>query len=539
MKKLLFIGILFFQYMSYAQEEHAWVYLSDKENVATSIANPISILTQNAIDRKQAQNIPIDERDVPVNENYITQLKTQTGITVMAKSKWLNAVYVIGLEEESIRDLLDLEFVESIDFADKNLNTESRVALSSNKFDVEESLVSFDYGSAQNQVQMIGVDHLHLANYTGEGIIVAVIDAGFPNVDTMGAFQRLRDNGDLLGGYDFVDRNDNVYESSDSQHGTNVLSDMAGFIQDEFVGTAPDASYYLFRTEDSSSEMPVEESYWVEAAERADSLGVHIINSSLGYRVYDNVNYSYTPNDMNGNTAFITKGANIANEKGILVVNSAGNSGGDSAWITVGAPADASGVFSVGAVDFEGNYASFSSQGTAIQPTQKPDVVAQGSGSFVVSSTNNIINNNGTSFSSPILAGGIASLKQALPNATNEEIKQFVRMSASQFNTPDFFLGFGIPNFELALEIGLSIQDEEFVSFKVFPNPVTTSLNIQIPTSTEPTNLKIYNVLGKLVLEKNITKSQTKLDVSSMASGIYMMSFKSNTGSKTFKLIKS
>ena len=539
MKKLLFIGILFFQYMSYAQEEHAWVYLSDKENVATSIANPISILTQNAIDRKQAQNIPIDERDVPVNENYITQLKTQTGITVMAKSKWLNAVYVIGLEEESIRDLLDLEFVESIDFADKNLNTESRVALSSNKFDVEESLVSFDYGSAQNQVQMIGVDHLHVANYTGEGIIVAVIDAGFPNVDTMGAFQRLRDNGDLLGGYDFVDRNDNVYESSDSQHGTNVLSDMAGFIQDEFVGTAPDASYYLFRTEDSSSEMPVEESYWVEAAERADSLGVHIINSSLGYRVYDNVNYSYTPNDMNGNTAFITKGANIANEKGILVVNSAGNSGGDSAWITVGAPADASGVFSVGAVDFEGNYASFSSQGTAIQPTQKPDVVAQGSGSFVVSSTNNIINNNGTSFSSPILAGGIASLKQALPNATNEEIKQFVRMSASQFNTPDFFLGFGIPNFELALEIGLSIQEEEFVSFKVFPNPVTTSLNIQIPTSTEPTNLKIYNVLGKLVLEKNITKSQTKLDVSSMASGIYMMSFKSNTGSKTFKLIKS
>lgn len=539
MKKLLFIGILLFQYMSFAQEEHAWVYLSDKENVATSIANPISILTQNAIDRKEAKGIPIDERDVPVNENYITQLKTQTGITVMAKSKWFNAVYVIGLEEDNISNLFDLEFVESIDFADKSLNSESRVAFSNVKFEVEETLVNFEYGSALNQVEMIGVDHLHTSNYTGEGIVVAVIDAGFPNVDTMGAFQRLRDNGDLLGGYDFVDKNDDVYESSISQHGTNVLSDMAGFIQDEFVGTAPDASYYLFRTEDSSSEMPVEESYWVEAAERADSLGVHIINSSLGYRVYDNVNYSYTPNDMNGNTAFITKGANIANEKGILVVNSAGNSGGDNSWVTVGAPADASGVFSIGAVGVEGNYASFSSQGTVTQPTQKPDVVAQGSGSFVISSTNNIINNNGTSFSSPILAGGMASLMQALPNATNEELKQFVRMSASQFNTPDFFLGFGIPNFELALEIGLSIQEEEFVSFKVFPNPVTTSLNIQIPTSTEPTNLKIYNVLGKLVLEKDITKSESKLDVSSMASGIYMMSFKSNKGSKIFKLIKS
>lgn len=530
---------MLFQYLSFAQEEHAWVYLTDKENVAASIANPISILSQDAINRKEAQSIPIDERDVPVNENYITQLKGQIGITVMSKSKWFNAVYVIGLEKQNIDDLLDLDFVESIDFADKSLNSESRVAFSSNKFEVEESLVNFEYGSAQNQVEMIGVDHLHISDYTGEGIVVAVIDAGFPNVDTMGAFQRLRDNGDLLGGFDFVDRTDNVYASSISQHGTNVLSDMAGFIQDEFVGTAPDASYYLFRTEDSSSEMPVEESYWVEAAERADSLGVHIINSSLGYRVYDNANYSYTPSDMNGSTAFITKGANIANEKGILVVNSAGNSGGDDSWVTVGAPADASGVFSIGAVDFEGNYASFSSQGTSDQPTQKPDVVAQGSGSFVVNSSNDIINNNGTSFSSPILAGGMASLKQALPDATNEELKQFVRMSASQFNSPDYFLGFGIPNFELALEIGLSIAEEEFVRFKVFPNPVITNLNIQIPTTTEPTNLKIFNVLGKLVLEKNLTKSQTKLDLSSIASGIYIMSFESNKGSKTFKLIKS
>ena len=537
MKKLLLIGFMLFQYMSFAQE-HAWVYLTDKENVATSIANPISILTQNAIERKATHNIPIDERDVPVNENYISQLKVQTGITVMAKSKWFNAVYVIGLETDNISVLADLDFVASIDFADKSLNSESRVALSNNKFEIEESLIDFEYGSALNQVEMIGVDHLHVSDYTGEGIVIAVLDAGFPNVNTMDAFQRLRDNDDLLGGYDFVGRNDDVFEFTGNEHGTRVLSDMAGFIQDEFVGTAPDASYYLFRTEDSAGEMPVEESYWVEAAERADSLGVHIINSSLGYRVFENENYSYTPSDMDGNTAFITKGANIANEKGILVVNSAGNSGGNE-WQIVGAPADASGVFSIGAVDFEGNYAPFSSQGNASQPTQKPDVVARGAAAAVVNSSNVIINNSGTSFSSPIMAGAIASLWQALPDATNEEIKQFVRMSASQFNTPDFFLGFGIPNFELALEIGLSLEEEEFVRFKVFPNPVSNILNIQIPTSAEPTNLKIYNVLGKLVLEKNIIQSETKLDLSSMASGVYMMSFESNKGSKTFKLIKS
>ncbi|WP_435412222.1 S8 family serine peptidase [Psychroserpens mesophilus] len=537
MKKLLLLSIVLLQYMSFAQEEHAWVYLSDKENVASSIANPISILTQSAIDRKSAHNIPIDERDVPVNENYITQIKNQTGITVMAKSKWFNAVYVIGLELDIIA-LEALDFVEYIDFADKSLNADSRVAMFSNKFEIEETLVDFTYGSSQNQIEMIGVDHLHFSDYTGEGIIIAVLDSGFPNVNTMAAFQRLRDNGDLLGGYDFVDRNENVYEFTANEHGTRVLSNMAGFIQDEFVGTAPDASYYLFRTEDTFSEMPVEESYWVEAAERADSLGVHIINSSLGYRVFDNANYNYTPSDMNGNTTFITKGANIANEKGILVVNSAGNSGASS-WQTVGAPADASGVFSIGAVDFEGNYAPFSSQGTAIQPTQKPDVVARGAAAAVVNSSNEIINNNGTSFSSPIMAGGIASLWQALPNASHEDIKLYVRMSASQFNTPDFFLGYGIPNLELAREIGLSLSEEQFVRFKVFPNPVTDILNIQIPASTEATNLKIYNVLGKLVLEKTITKSEIRLDVSSMASGVYMMSFTSDKGSKTFKLIKS
>ena len=174
---------------------------------------------------------------------------------------------------------------------------------------------------------MISADHLHISDFTGEGITVAVLDAGFPNVNTMGAFQRLRDAGNLLDGYDFVNRNADVYAYTGNTHGTKVLSTMAGFIQDQFVGTAPDASYYLFRTEDASSENPVEESYWVEAAERADSLGVDIINTSLGYKDMIIQITVYTCNDLDGNTAFITRGANIAFEKGMLLVNSAGNSG--------------------------------------------------------------------------------------------------------------------------------------------------------------------------------------------------------------------
>ncbi len=324
-RKLAMLLLLLITINSYAQQD-AWIYLLDKPNASVALANPITILTQKAIDRKQNHSITIDERDVPVHEAYISDLKLQAGITVLAKSKWFNIVFVRGFTDD-INNLLALEYVDYIDFADNSLDAASRPNSSQNKTVIEDESIVFTYGDTQNQVEMINADNLHVANYTGEGITIAVMDSGFPNVNTMGAFQRLKDNTDLLDGYDFVDRTSDVYASTASSHGTRVLSDMAGYIQDQFVGTAPDASYYLFRTEDTSSENPVEESYWVEAAERADSLGVDMINTSLGYRVFDNSNYNYTPADMNGQVAFISKGASIAVEKGILVVVSAGNAG--------------------------------------------------------------------------------------------------------------------------------------------------------------------------------------------------------------------
>ncbi|MCB0446776.1 MAG: S8 family serine peptidase [Gelidibacter sp.] len=536
-QKLLFIGFVLSQIISFAQQD-AWVYLTDKENVSTSLQNPLTILTQRAIDRKNAHGIAIDQRDVPVNESYISQLKTQTGITVMAKSKWMNAVHVRGTQED-ISLLINLSFVNYIDFADRNVTDLSRPAIQNDKFEVEGTLVNYDYGTTQNQVEMIHVNDLHISNYTGEGMLIAVLDAGFPNVNTNGVFQRLRDNNDLLDGYDFVDRTSDVYAYTGNTHGAKVLSDMGGFIQDEFVGTAPDASYYLFRTEDGGSENPVEESYWVEAAERADSLGVDIINSSLGYNIYDNSNYSYTQAEMNGQTAFISKGANIASEKGILVVNSAGNSG-NNAWGIVTAPADASGVFTVAAVDMDGLYAPFSSQGSADQTSQKPDVAAQGVAAAVVDETNTIVYNSGTSFSSPIMAGAIACLWQALPNATAEEIKQYVRMSASQYNTPDYFLGYGIPNLQLALNIGLSIQEEEISKLVLYPNPVDSILYIKIPTQQDnATEVFIFDMLGKTVYTKQVSESNLTIDTSAFASGVYMVLFQTKKGKKTVKLIKS
>lgn len=536
-KNLLFLFLWSLPVLYFAQQEEAWVYLSDKQNVEVSLADPITILTQKAIDRKINHGVLIDERDVPVNENYISQLKIQTGITVLAKSKWFNAVHVRG-SEINIKALIGLSFVTSIDFADKSLNLKQVQQKKESK--LETVSTSFIYGNALNQIQMIKGDQLHVSNYTGTGMTIAILDAGFPNVHVMTSFKRLRDAGHILGDYDFVNRDDDVYTNNTSSHGTWVLSTMAGYVESNYVGTAPDASYYLFITEDAVSENPVEESYWVEAAERADSLGVDILNTSLGYTTYDNPNYNYTPSDMNGNTAFISKGANIAFEKGMLLVNSAGNDGNNS-WQIVGAPADAAGVFTIGAVDASGAYASFSSIGSSIQPTQKPDVVAQGLGSAVIDINDDLITLNGTSFSAPILAGGIACLWQALPNKTNTEIMQLVRASASQFNSPDFYLGYGIPNLQLALNNALSSGDSQENNFdiKIFPNPVSSVLNISVPSNQNQLIGIFYNILGKKLLEIDIDENNSQFDLSFLNRGLYLLIITSKTNSKIFKIIKN
>ncbi|WP_203257960.1 S8 family serine peptidase [Hyunsoonleella ulvae] len=534
MKKLYLFLLLCFAHLVLDAQEDAWVFFADKENVASSIANPTTILSQKAIDRKQKHGVLIDARDVPVNENYISQIKNATGITVLAKSKWFNAVHVRGSQVD-IEALESLNFVSAVDFASDDLN-QSKVLNQKQESKLEGVLTNFNYGNAANQIEMFNGDALHLLDYTGAGITIAVLDSGFPNVHTIGAFQRARDNGLILGTYDFVNRDNDVYTGTTSNHGSLVLSDMVGYIENQFVGTAPDASYHLFITEDATSETPVEESYWVEAAERADSLGVDIINTSLGYSDFDDTRYDYEQSDMNGNTAFITRGANIAFEKGLLLVTSAGNSGN---W-GVTAPADSPNVLSIGAVDESGNYVSFSSVGTQYQTTQKPDVVAQGGLSYVIAENNVIARANGTSFSAPILAGGIACLWQALPNKTNAEMMQLVRESASQYSVPDNFLGYGIPNLQSALDVALSNASnmQQDLDVSLYPNPVKDVLYVNFPLDDTSAVVSIYNVLGKKINTFLVSAENNKIDISSIANGLYLAKIDMNNVSKTIKIIK-
>ena len=514
MRYIIIYIVFLYSNSIFCQQEYAWVYFKDKKNVEYFINNPELILTELSIYKKQSKGISIDYKDVPINTNYLETIDSIDNLSILAKSKWLNCIYVEA-DLDLLYELTDLSFVDNIIFANKSLNP-NRNKNSQTLDDYTLLHKSIDYGSSTNQIEMLNLDFLHDNEFTGDGINMAVIDAGFVNVNSMSSFSRLRNSGGILYTYDFILDTENIYEYQGNSHGTKVLSTIAGFVEDEYYGTAPDASFYLFRTEDVSSETPVEECYWVEAVEVADSLGVDIINTSLGYKGYDNPNYSHSQLDINGYTTFITRGANIANEKGILLVNSAGNSSTNG----IIAPADSQGVLSIGAVDSEGIYASFSSQGSDIQPSIKPDVVAQGYQSKVINIYDQIVSNSGTSFSSPIMAGSIACLMQAYPRLSANEIMNLIRESSSQFNNPDYQLGYGIPNLYTAYDLALNLTLNDF---DVFPNPTIDYLNIISQWNVSNYHLDIFDINGKLIYSKYFTNPRSKINTYEFSKGIYLM----------------
>ena len=541
MKKLFIILFFLISFYGHSQED-AWVYFRDKPNAQYYFDNPLQMLSQRSLDRRTNQNIVLDLKDVPIYQPYVDQIIASIGIQVKAKSKWFNSVHVRGAIAD-IQNLTGLTFVDHIYFANRTLNISGKISNSSktttvyNVNKVLETNTTFDYGNSDNQIHMLNADYLHQQNFTGSGKIIAVMDAGFPNVDVGSAFQRLRDNNQILGGYNFVDRNANFYTRN--SHGTMVLSTMGGFQASQLVGTAPDSNYYLFITEDADTENPVEESNWVEAAEMADSLGADIITTSLGYFDYDNPNYSYTYNDMNGITSYISKGADIAFSRGMICVASAGNSGG-SLNSHIGVPADAINIVAVGAVRSDRIYATFSSIGPSFDGRVKPDVMAQGLNAVVATVAGTIGTASGTSFSGPIMAGAIASFWQAVPNLSNQQVLDFVKQSADSFTNPTNQYGYGIPNFQLALNAAqLSISNSPKERFLVYPNPVSDKLFISFPNSLEEVQLSFYNTLGQIIFQKKIQKSEGFISLENLNSGIYFYKINSNSFVQIGKIIKN
>lgn len=532
MKKLYFLLIIVVANFGYAQIEDAWVYFNDKPSSATFLSNPLTMLTQRSLDRRTAQNISLDITDVPVEQTYITQISAATGVTVMAKSKWLNALHIRGTQTD-IQALTALSFVNNVKFANHSLNpggkfsqTPKGIKPVNKQYDVQ---VNYNYGGSQNQIEMLNGHLLHQQNFTGQGKIIAVLDSGFTGVNTAAPFQNLITNNQILGGYNFPDANTNYFFRHN--HGTNVLSTMGGFADGQLVGTAPSAQYYLFITEDVNSENPVEESYWVEAAELADYYGVDVINSSLGYFAYDNTAYSHQYDDMIGNKTFASRGVNMAFNKGIVVVISAGNSGA-TAEPHIATPADAIGALTIGAVNSAEVYASFSSIGPSFDGRIKPDVCAKGLQTTVSSTTGTITTSSGTSFSSPVMAGMVATFWSAVPNLTAQQVVNFIKQSADNYNAPTTQKGYGIPDFQLALTNALNLEEvSSNKSFVVYPNPAENQITFQLENKQKGI-LYLYDVLGQNILTKEISENNNSIDIQNLSNGVYYYNFESN---KTYK----
>ncbi|MGA9638610.1 S8 family serine peptidase [Flavobacterium sp.] len=539
MKKNLCLFFFFICFAITAQEE-AWVYFNAKANEQVYYDAPLKMLSQRALDRRSNQKIAIDFKDIPINYSFINEVKKTNGFTVMAQSKWLNAIHLRG-NVAAIRSLKKHPFIEKIIFANKTLNLSNKSAQTEKvrmAGKTKNTTVNHNYGVSENQIKMLNGDVLHKQNYTGLGKIIAVLDSGFPGVNTVAPFARIRNANKIVGGYNFVGHNDNYY--SGGTHGTYVLSSMAGYSENSLVGSAPDASYYLFITEDDVDENPVEESYWVQAAEKADSLGVDIITTSLGYfRDHTNSAYDYNYADMSGNATFVSKGANIAFSRGMVVVASGGNEGNTSEP-HIGAPADAFSVLTVGAVNSKGTRAGFSSIGPSYDGRIKPDVMAQGQATILSDEKGNIVTASGTSFSGPIIAGMVACLWQAFPHKTNQEIKDMVIRSSSKFTSPTNEYGYGIPDFSLALGIVLpEIEDfSESETIKIYPNPTTNFVHVDFPKSFKNGRVLFYSVFGKKVLEAESLVPIEPISLESLSSGTYFYKLEFNTFSKTGKIIK-
>lgn len=466
-KVILFCTALFFLIELSAQQK-MWVFFIDKgPQVQDILSQPGSFLSDNALETKQARNISISSTDVPVHPAYVNTIKG-LGIDVLGSSRWLNAA-VVSADENELDRIAALDCVHSIQAMRTMVSSREKEFSIASFEDLQHISAPFDYGKASVQTDMLNLQALHSKGLTGKGVRIAIFDAGFTNAHKIGAFDSLWQQNRIIAFHDFVTGNDSSAFGYAS-HGTEVLSCIGANAPGEMVGTAPHATFMLARTEDGRSETRQEEYNWVKAMEWADSIGVDIIHSSLGYNTFDDAAESYSYEQMDGNTAIITRAADIAASRGIIVTTSAGNAGG-SPWRYLTAPCDADSVLCVGAITKYHKRAGFSSFGPASDGRTKPDVVALGAAATVVGTNGKTTYANGTSFAAPIIAGFTACLRQAHPNRSNMDIIQAIRLSADQYALPDDEYGYGIPNAGKADSLLSNVQDLSSVTIKMSEKP--------------------------------------------------------------------
>lgn len=463
-------------------QQKAFFYLRDKSNSSYSVSRPEQYLSERAIQRRTRQNLSITETDLPPNRSYLDSIRG-TGAKVISASRWFNAVFVEG-DSSALKKISGFSFVKD---QEKRFRIGESHRAHSISIPQSANLTPGMYGSAYDQLKKIGLDQMHRDGYTGKGVLIAVLDAGFLNANKISFFDSLISKKQIVSTYDFVEYKTDVYKSD--PHGTKVLSCMAAYKPEVYVGGAFDASYLLLRTENNTSETMWEEVNWLLGAEYADSAGADIINSSVGYNLFDHSASNHTIKELDGKTTIITRAAQAAAATGMLVVNSAGNDGAKP-WKYIFAPADGDSVLTVGAVDMQGGYAAFSSVGPTADERIKPDVVAVGASAYVISSDGIVVTDNGTSFSCPQITSLAAGLWQAHPELSAYQIKEMIINSASQYDLPDNKLGYGIPDYNR-----MNLRNDANQAYLKI-----NQQSIKLPgvKTTDHIHIKINDVMGRI-----------------------------------------
>ena len=558
MKKvyLLSFTLAFFSVSTSAQFSKYIVRFKDKAGTPFTINDPSQFLSARAIARRARQNIAIDETDLPITPRYIDSVRLAGDVIILDKSKWLNQVCIQTTDAVALAKINSMPFVINSQPLKRPVNAQ---AAGNNKFNEQINSIAtsqavtnildfYNYGNSYSQIHIHEGEYLHDKGFHGEGMSIAILDAGFYHYLSLPAFDSVRKNNQVMETYDYVDNEVSVDE--DHYHGMQCFSIMASNIPGQLVGSSPKANFYLYRTEDASSESPVEEQYWAAAAERADSIGVDVISTSLGYNQFDNPVFNHTYADMDGNTTIVARAADFAAKKGMIIVVAAGNDGADT-WHFITTPADADSVLAVGAVDAAGTVANFSSYGPSSDGRVKPDVASVGVATAISSTDGQVISGNGTSFATPNMAGLITCLWQAFPDFTNMEIIQAVIKSSSIYNAPNDRIGYGIPNFHKAFD---DLNQQEILRnvntilgntwIKIFPNPFPNNFNIAIkPPHTATATFRLYDALGRLYLSKQVAleAGQVQLiqfeNLQPLQKGIYILKFSDGQTKQSFKLV--
>lgn len=536
----LLISLEGFSQISY---DYYLVEFTDKNESPFSIDQPEAYLSERAIARRNKFGINITEQDFPVNPQYVQQVKA-IGVKIVQPCKWFNSIVIKTSDSEKLAQVMALPFVKKVLRNEEGVKKTEEIVISK---PTQQSLAregsSLEYGEAFSQIAMLKGIGLHENGYKGQGMSIAVLDGGFTRTNFMKVFDSLRANNQIKGTLNLVGGGTYVYQGH--VHGSYVLSILAANSPGIMIGTAPKADYYLIRTEDTNGESLLEEYNWVTGAEYADSAGVDLISSSLSYLLSSEPNTGLTYEQLDGKTAPAAIAADIASSKGMVVVVSAGNNGENVNWPWVGFPGDADSALTIGATDAHGIRSQFSSIGPTYDGRIKPDVMARGEGTIMMQTDDVIGSGDGTSFATPLIAGLTACLWQANPDLRNTEILSVIKMSSTQFDNPNQLMGYGIPDFSLAMSMLSSnalVTGEDNV-------PKLTSFvfekigTVQLPVNATEVDMGLFDLNGNLVYEKKSIELNTENEIKlenfpKLSNGFYLLQINSENHIFTKKIIK-